>query len=283
VFGGTDVNETDWEPAECDAMHAALSLADATVAFNEELRTRAAVKWPHFSGRLGCRVVPPSIEPPFGSSAELAEATAAGSSAISEGMARAGLPWESREEGGGPVLLLVSGIRAVKDPLFAVRASRHPRWLTLSEPPPRLVVLGPKRGCSYCDRFAEEVEAAPYAWYLPAAPQRDCHGAMLEAEAVLNVSKSEGAANAILEAMALGRPVLAKNIPGNASLVVDGETGLLFDTVEGFIDVIGGLLADKPLAERLGEGGRRRFQEVHSLEAEAAAYRGLVAELSRAP
>ena len=103
---------------------------------------------------------------------------------------------------------------------------------------------------------------------------------MLEAEAVLNVSRSEGASNAILEAMALGRPVLARDIPGNASLVVDGETGILFGDQEGFLDAIEALLGDPERASHLGQAARRRFQEVHGLEAEAAAYRGLVAELA---
>lgn len=34
----------------------------------------------------------------------------------------------------------------------------------------------------------------------------------------------------LLEAMALGVPVLARRIPGNAAVVAHGVTGLLFDT-----------------------------------------------------
>ena len=55
------------------------------------------------------------------------------------------------------------------------------------------------------------------------------------ADIVLNCSRSEGGmANAVIEALALGRAVLAADIPGNRSLIEDGVTGLLFGSEEGW-------------------------------------------------
>ena len=283
VFGGTDVNESDWTPEQEEAMTTALTHADATIAFNEELKSRAEAKWPKWKGCLACRVIAPSIEKPFGGLGETSrlEHIRSEPSAVSQMMTQAGVEWD-HTEGAGPILLLVSGIREVKDPIFAVLATRHSRWASLSREgtlAPRLVVIGPKRGCSYQTCFEEALDVSPQAWYLPAVAQEMVHRAMLECSAVLNVSVSEGASNALLEAMALGRPVIAKNIPGNASLVVPGETGLLFDTEDSYLDAIAHILKDEAEAERLGQGGKRRFDAVYSLEAEAAAYKALVEDM----
>jgi glycosyltransferase involved in cell wall biosynthesis len=43
-------------------------------------------------------------------------------------------------------------------------------------------------------------------------------------------SDSEGLSNAIMEFMAAGVPTVARNVGGNAELVVDGETGVLVDS-----------------------------------------------------
>ena len=50
---------------------------------------------------------------------------------------------------------------------------------------------------------------------------------------LVNSSLAEGESNAILEAMATGTlPVVARHNDGNAALVDDGKTGLLFDSPE---------------------------------------------------
>lgn len=40
--------------------------------------------------------------------------------------------------------------------------------------------------------------------------------------------------NSLMEAMAIGRPLLAANIPGNRSLVQQGKTGWLYDSEADF-------------------------------------------------
>jgi glycosyltransferase involved in cell wall biosynthesis len=83
---------------------------------------------------------------------------------------------------------------------------------------------------------------------------------LLEAsDVVLNCSASEGGMpNAVLEALALGRAVLASNIEGNKALVEDGVTGLLFDTPADLAAQADRLLGDPELRRRLGEAGRAR-------------------------
>lgn len=63
------------------------------------------------------------------------------------------------------------------------------------------------------------------------------------------------------EASALGRPVIASNIPALAEVVTHGETGLLVDAedVDGWAEAISRLLTDREWAEAMGRAGRARM------------------------
>jgi len=63
-------------------------------------------------------------------------------------------------------------------------------------------------------------------------------------------------ANSVIEALAMGRAVLAADIAGNRSLIEDGVTGLLFDSEERLATQAERLAADPALRRRLGETGR---------------------------
>jgi len=64
---------------------------------------------------------------------------------------------------------------------------------------------------------------------------------MLESDAVANCSLAEGMPNALLEAAALGVPVIARNIPGNVRVVRHEVTGYLFDRPDEFVERFLGL------------------------------------------
>lgn len=92
-------------------------------------------------------------------------------------------------------------------------------------------------------------------------------------------STSEGTPNAIIEAMAAGRPVVATAVGGVPELVQDGVTGLLVRSGESsaMAEAISRLLDDPPLASRLGEAGRRRFEGAFGVEAAASTLTALYA------
>lgn len=70
-------------------------------------------------------------------------------------------------------------------------------------------------------------------------------------------SRSETFGMAILEAMALGKPVVATRVGGLPELVRDGETGLLVDfTVTSLAHALNALLANAQLRNHLGETAR---------------------------
>ncbi len=87
-------------------------------------------------------------------------------------------------------------------------------------------------------------------------------------------SSLEGMSNAILEAMAVGLPVIANRVGGNCEIVVDGETGLLCsaDDLGGWAESIARLADNGVLRERMGAAGRSRALEVFSIQQMMANY-----------
>ena len=75
-------------------------------------------------------------------------------------------------------------------------------------------------------------------------------------------SHMEGMPNALIEAMAAGRPTVATDAGGNAEVVADGETGLIVPprNPARLADAILTLLKDPERAEAMGRAGRGRYR-----------------------
>jgi glycosyltransferase involved in cell wall biosynthesis len=97
-------------------------------------------------------------------------------------------------------------------------------------------------------------------------------------------SLQQGLGTIMLEAMALGRPVIASRVGGVYSVVHEQETGLLVPPSNSsrLADRILELLADPPRARAIGEAARQMVRREFGLEKMVAQtadlYRGLVAE-----
>ena len=70
-----------------------------------------------------------------------------------------------------------------------------------------------------------------------------------------------------IEAMALGRAVIAHDSGGPRESVVSGETGYLCANWEEFGNAMGKLAEDRKLGEKMGQKGRERAEKRFSFEA----------------
>jgi len=95
----------------------------------------------------------------------------------------------------------------------------------------------------------------------------------------------EGMPNALLEAMALGRPAVTTSAGGSAEVVVDGECGLVVPPGDApaLARAVEQILADPVRARAFGARAERRVRESFSLEAMLRSFDELyTSELSRA-
>ena len=241
VLGGTDVNvDAGKGSGAADALARRSRAAARVVAFSDSMVSAAP------AGTLPAPpktvVIPQGIDLPTPLEQEPSSA-APGSCCQSEDPLRVSLHEALGVEHRTPVLLLPAGLRPVKDVLWAAEALVHiAAELKKQQPGARCSSCGPPFVFAVCGPeldpgYAADVrnaligpggnEAAAAAAavrngasaLLPAVPRATMVRWMAQAAAVLNTSVSEGQSGAILEAAALGTPVLARDNPGNRALL----------------------------------------------------------------
>jgi glycosyltransferase involved in cell wall biosynthesis len=100
-------------------------------------------------------------------------------------------------------------------------------------------------------------------------------------DVAVNCSLFEGSSLAILEFMALGRPIVASDVGGTPDLLAQGEAGVLVPPtdVAALATAIGDLLGDPTHARALGERARVRQQEEYDIDVQARRLEALYEEL----
>ena len=89
--------------------------------------------------------------------------------------------------------------------------------------------------------------------------RRDMLNVYADLDVVALTSRNEGSPVALIEALAAGRPVVSTAVGGVPEVVINGDTGVTVPVADPrtLADAVLTLLADRPLAERLGAAGRR--------------------------
>jgi len=72
----------------------------------------------------------------------------------------------------------------------------------------------------------------------------------------------------LLEAMAMGVPVIASDIPGVSEVVMDNDTGFLFPAgdIHALSQKIISILSDKERGTMMGEAGRQRVMNHYGVD-----------------
>lgn len=111
--------------------------------------------------------------------------------------------------------------------------------------------------------------------------QKDMLSRYQEAQSFLLPSRGEGLSNALLEAMAMGLPVIATRVSGTPDVVTNEKDGLLIplESAEALADAMRRIILDPVLRQKLGQNARRRVEDKFSLEHVARQYSDLYSRL----
>lgn len=149
---------------------------------------------------------------------------------------------------------------------------------------PRLVGLHAGRRGAASNAIDAAVDALGVAERVRFLGHRDDVGDLLAAADVFVFpSRYEGLGGSLLEAMALGVPIVASDVPAIREIVERGPAGILVptDDVEAFAAAVQSVLDDASVRAALGRRGREVFESTFTAEAIAdrfaAALRGFAA------
>lgn len=143
------------------------------------------------------------------------------------------------------------------------------------------VILGDGPDREKLQQYRDKVEAFDSVRFL--GHREDAYELMSAFDLLWNGSLYEGQSNTILEAMSLGIPVVASDIPGNRDLVINEVTGYLYSLgdIETLIRRSNALLKDDKQRAELGRNAVERVQTEFSLEKMVTAHEQLYQELWR--
>lgn len=238
TISGTDLNSDFQDPERRPILERTLRRAERLVTYNASLADQVKAQWPELCDKL---------------------------SVIPKGVVVGDAPYDLRS-GDGVLFFLPGGIRPVKDQLFAVEELSRLRDV-------RLVCAGPVLDPAYGESFLARIQSVPWVRHIERIPHAAMMSAYRSADVVLNTSRSEGISNALMEAMAAGRAILASDVPGNRDLIENGRTGL-FHRRADLAEKAERLARDRELRETLGRAAAEHAAKSFSVEREVEALLG---------
>lgn len=166
-----------------------------------------------------------------------------------------------------PVIIAVGRLVPAKDYPTLLKAFS----LVLQKTPAHLVIVGEGGEQQALEKLSKTFAIDQQVHFL--GFQKNPYKYMLRANLFVSTSKREGFSNAIVEAMALGVPVIAAKAAGPVEIIDHGKNGLLVPIGDApmLSEKITAVLRDKSLAETLSTEGKKRG-EFFSAEKSVAEY-----------
>ncbi|MDA0810518.1 MAG: GT4 family glycosyltransferase PelF [Planctomycetota bacterium] len=175
-----------------------------------------------------------------------------------------------------PVAISVARLSPEKDFATLLRAT----WILIKDRPDfRLKIVGDGPERLKLEQLAEELNLTGHVEFL--GERRDVSQLLPQAGFFVSSSKSEGISLTVLEAMAVGLPVVTTRVGGNPEIVVEGKTGRLVasQSPEELALAMRDLLKDQEAWPVYGELARQRVEQHFNVRNMVRQYEDLYREL----
>jgi glycosyltransferase involved in cell wall biosynthesis len=173
---------------------------------------------------------------------------------------------------------IVARLSAVKNHALLLQAVRR---LTAGRRLVHIVIVGDGPTRTELEDLAQSLELADRVTFTGTLPNRPNPHELFDLSVL--ASRSEGFPNAVVEAMAAGRPVVATDVGGVRDAVSNGVSGLL--VLSGDEAALAGAIArlrdDPVLADAMGRAGRKAAMDRFSQEVVLNQLTALYEELAR--
>ncbi|GGW78856.1 glycosyltransferase family 4 protein [Salegentibacter mishustinae] len=159
-----------------------------------------------------------------------------------------------------PKLLWVRAFAEIYNPMLAINVLED---LSKEYPDARLCMVGPQKDESYkeCVSYAESNKLP--VKFTGKLTKQEWTDLSKEYDIFLNTTNVDNTPVSLIEAMALGFPIISTNVGGIPYLVKDQETGLLVPPKNklAILDAIKSLLENSNLAENLSRNARNQAKK----------------------
>uniref|UniRef100_A0A0V0J7K9 Glycosyltransferase 1 domain-containing protein 1 n=2 Tax=Schistocephalus solidus TaxID=70667 RepID=A0A0V0J7K9_SCHSO len=274
ICGGSDLNEDTKSAVQRQQMSELIDRSCAVVFFCSSLKSAFLTHWPNYHGLL--RTIPQSVL------ANRDTALSHQTEAMDFVEQKIGLRLSR-------FVLFVGRLRPLKDPLFPLQPFLD--WLSEESergsedsklPSHHLLCIGSvEENATEIQEFFFCLKNTDRIHWLESLPQTWVFGLMTAADCLINSSRSEGQPLTLMEAMAVGCPILARNIPANLDLIENDRTGLIFRTQAELKVCLQRITHNSDLRARLAQNALQKIRSPeYQFASEATSYLRLLEEIS---
>lgn len=179
----------------------------------------------------------------------------------------------------GTILLTVSRIAKAKGLQDSIRALPA---IIQKVPDVQLAIIGEDFGyAQHITTLAKQLHIEQRVHMFGKLSESELVGAYQHADIFVHTSHYEAFGIVLIEAMAAGKPIIARNSTAIPSVVLDKKAGLLFTTHDELVQSIIKLCKDKTKAQEYGIYGKKHVQENFTWDASIKKLLSLYEELGR--
>jgi glycosyltransferase involved in cell wall biosynthesis len=175
-----------------------------------------------------------------------------------------------------PCVIVVSNLIRYKGHEYFVRAWRD---VLVKFPTAVAMLAGDGVFRPEIERMCDELKIRHSIRFL--GVRNDVPALLALADVYVHPSLQEGYSNALLEAMAAGKAIVATTVGGNVEAISEGVTGLLVpaEDAAALERAMTRLLGDRQIAREMGERARRYVHERYEMNAMVRSYESVYARL----